>query len=83
MRNILLAIVVAVLPAAIAAAEQSGTPKPGKPATSVRQLPVKDTATGDSCAAYGAGFVKVEGTDTCVKIGGAVSIGAGSSRAGH
>ena len=82
MRNILLAIVVAVLPASIAAAEQSGTPKPAKSATSVRQLPVKDTA-GDSCAAYGAGFVKVEGTNTCVKIGGAVSIGAGSSRAWH
>ena len=83
MRNILLAIVVAVLPVSIAVAEQSGTPKPGKPATSVRQLPVKDTASGDSCAAYGAGFVKVEGTDTCVKVGGAVSIGAGSSRAWH
>jgi hypothetical protein len=30
-----------------------------------------------------AGFVKVEGTDTCVKIGGAVSIGVGGSRAGR
>jgi hypothetical protein len=80
MRNILLAIVVALLPASIAAAEQSGTPKPDKSATSVRQLPVKkNTATGDSCAAYGAGFVKVEGTDSCVKVGGAVRIEAGSS----
>jgi hypothetical protein len=25
------------------------------------------------------GFVKVEGSDTCVKIGGATSIGAGTS----
>jgi hypothetical protein len=79
MRNILLAIVVAVLPASVAAAEQSGTPKPDKSATSVRQLPVKNTATRDSCAAYGAGFVKVEGTDSCVKVGGAVRIEAGSS----
>jgi hypothetical protein len=79
MRNILLAIVVALLPASIAAAEQSGTPKPDKSATSVRQLPVKNTATRDSCAAYGAGFVKVEGTDSCVKVGGAVRIEAGSS----
>jgi hypothetical protein len=79
MRNILLAIVVALLPASIAAAEQSGTPKPDKSATSVRQLPVKNTATRDSCAAYGAGFVKVEGTDSCVKVGGAVRIDAGSS----
>jgi hypothetical protein len=79
MRNILLAIVVALPPASIAAAEQSGTPKPDKSLTSVRQLPVKSTATGDSCAAYGAGFVKVEGTDSCVKVGGAVRIEAGSS----
>jgi hypothetical protein len=79
MRNILLAIVVALLSASIAAAEQSGTPKPDKSATSVRQLPVKNTATRDSCAAYGAGFVKVEGTDSCVKVGGAVRIEAGSS----
>jgi hypothetical protein len=34
---------------------------------------------GNSCAAYGPGFVKVEGTDTCVQVGGAVSIGAGTS----
>jgi len=30
-----------------------------------------------SCAALGPGFVKVEGSDTCVRIGGSISIGAG------
>ncbi len=30
-----------------------------------------------SCAAYGAGFVNVAGTDACVKIGGFVSTEAG------
>jgi len=83
MRNILLAIVVAVLPASVAAAEPSGSPKPNQSATSARQLPLKGIATGNSCAAYGPGFVKADGTDTCVKIGGAVSIGAGSSRVWH
>jgi len=29
------------------------------------------------CAAFGAGFVKVEGSDTCVRLGGSISIGAG------
>lgn len=29
------------------------------------------------CAEYGAGFVKLEGSDTCVRIGGSISIGAG------
>ncbi len=33
----------------------------------------------NACAEYGAGFVRIEGTNTCVKIGGAVSIGAGVS----
>jgi hypothetical protein len=78
MRNTLLAIVVAALPASIAAAEQSSSHRPDKSATTGRPLPpVK--GTGNSCAAYGPGFVKVEGTETCVKIGGAVSIEAGSS----
>jgi Porin subfamily len=78
MRNTLLAIVVAVLAASSALAEQSPR-KSDKSATSGRLLPVKGAHAGNSCAAYGPGFFKVEGTETCVKIGGAVSIGAGSS----
>jgi hypothetical protein len=31
------------------------------------------------CASFGPNFKRVEGTDTCVKIGGAVSVEAGSS----
>lgn len=79
MRNSLLAIVIAVLAASSALAEPSSSQKPDKPANSGRLLPVKRAGTGNACAAYGLGFVKVEGTDTCVKIGGAVSIGVGSS----
>ena len=80
MRNILLAIVaVALLPASIALAEQSSHRKPDKPAASGKLLPLKGTAVGNSCAAFGPGFVKVDGTETCVKIGGAVSIGVGGS----
>ena len=79
MRNILLAIVVAMLPATFALAEPSNHPKPAKPAASGRSLPVKGAGAGNSCAAYGPGFVKLDGTDTCVKIGGVVGIGAGSS----
>lgn len=29
------------------------------------------------CAEYGAGFVKLEGSDTCVRLGGSIGIGAG------
>ena len=46
-------------------------------------LPMKGTATVNSCAAYGPGFVKVEGTDTCVQIGGSIGIGVGGSVSGR
>jgi len=81
MRHILLAIVVATLPVAIAAAEQPGRQRPDLAPTRERLLPVKrDAGAGSSCAAYGPGFVKIDGTGTCVKVGGAVEIGAGGSR---
>jgi len=81
MRNILLAIMFAALPLSSVSAEPSGGQKPDKSATSDRLLPVKRAGAANSCAAYGAGFVKLEGTDTCVKIGGAVSIGVGGTSA--
>jgi len=82
MRNILVAIVVAVLSVSMAAAQSSGAPKPDKAAPPSRLLPVKG-ATVNACAAYGPGFAKVDGTDTCVKIGGAVSIGVGGAVGSH
>lgn len=33
-----------------------------------------------SCAAYGPRFVMVEGTGTCVKVGGSISVDAGIRR---
>jgi hypothetical protein len=76
MRKFLLAIVAATLPALIARAEQPAFPKSGHAAKPGRLLPVKGATSAHSCAAFGTGFVKVEGTGTCVKIGGAVSAGA-------
>jgi hypothetical protein len=79
MRNILVAIaVIAMLPASMAA-ELSRGQKPDKPTNSGRLLPLKGARNRNSCAAYGPGFVKLDGTGTCVKIGGAISIEAGSS----
>jgi hypothetical protein len=31
------------------------------------------------CASYGANFVRLEGTDTCVKVGGAVRVETGAA----
>lgn len=49
------------------------------PATSDKPLP-RGKASSNACAAYGPGFVKIEGTDTCLQIGGSISIGAGVRR---
>jgi hypothetical protein len=81
MRNIFIAILIAMLPVSMAAAESSGARKPDKATPSSKLLPMKGAA--NACAAYGAGFAKVDGTDTCVKIGGAVSIGVGGAVGSH
>ena len=72
-----------VLPLASAAAAASSRPLKFDQSTSGTSLPVKQPRSVDSCAAYGAGFVKLAGSNTCVKIGGAVSIGVGGNVSGH
>lgn len=80
MRKSLLAITALILTGLGAlAAEPSGHQKSDKAFASGKLLPLKRATSGNSCAVHGAGFVKVEGTETCVKIGGAVSIGASTS----
>jgi hypothetical protein len=79
MRKSILAIAIAILSAVAAWAEQPRLPKLERADTSGKPLPLKRAPSANACAAYGAGFVKLEGTETCVKIGGAVSIGAGAS----
>ena len=85
MRKALLIIAVAVLPASAAlATDQPGGQKLDLSTTSGKVLPMKGTTrTDSSCAGYGPGFVKVEGTGTCVKIGGAVIIEVGGAVGSH
>jgi hypothetical protein len=63
---------------AVALAQQSGPQKSTKPPNSDKLLPLKGAARSNSCAEYGAGFVRVEGSDTCVKASGFLSIEAGA-----
>jgi hypothetical protein len=80
MRKILV-VIIAALPA-FALAEQPARPKSsGKAQASGKPLPLKRGARGNPCAEFGPGFAKVEGTDTCMQIGGAVSIGGVSTGA--
>ena len=81
MRHALLVIaVMTVLPASQVAAQQPRPSKSARPVPSSQQHQLKSAGAGNSCALYGAGFVRVEGTATCVRTGGAVSVGIGGGR---
>ena len=80
MRNALLVMLVSLAAASSALADPYRAPSSDKPAAASRQLPLKGAAAGDSCAVYGAGFVKAAGSETCVKIGGAFSVETGVRR---
>jgi hypothetical protein len=75
MRQILFLLAL-VLPVASLSAEQTRPLKLDQ-AASEKSLPVKQPRPDHSCAAYGAGFVKIAGTNTCVQIGGSIGIGVG------
>ena len=77
MRTIFPAIVLALLSASAAPAQQFRDDKPGKPAKS---LPLRPAKAANPCAEYGPGFVRIEGSSTCIKIGGSIGVGVGASR---
>jgi hypothetical protein len=72
--------IVALLCASSAFAESSRKLKLDTPAGTDRPAPLKGKPSSKACAAYGPGFVKIEGTDTCVQVGGSISVGAGVRR---
>lgn len=45
-----------------------------------KRKPVARPRSASSCREYGAGYVRVEGTGTCVRLGGGISVGVGGSR---
>jgi hypothetical protein len=82
MRTSLLAIVIVLLSGSAVLADPASRTKPDY-ATPLDRLPSARSAAGNPCAAFGPGFVKIEGTDTCVKIGGSFRVdvsGAAGSR---
>jgi hypothetical protein len=46
------------------------------------ELPTKKTGTSaqKSCPEYGPGFVRVEGSSSCVRVGGSTSVDVGTRR---
>ena len=77
MQKSLLVMIALAWPSVAAAAEQLRLQKTDKVTAPDKPLPHKRSS--HACAEYGAGFVRIEGTSTCMKIGGAVSVGAGVS----
>jgi hypothetical protein len=76
MRRPLLILITLLLTSA-AAAEALRLPPAERPQAGTTNVPLKGAAAkarAGSCASYGPRFVMVEGTGTCVKIGGSISI---------
>ena len=73
MRKIVLAAVVAALPTWVAG--QQSSPPTKDPPKPTKLHPVNR----NPCEQYGVGFARIPGSDTCVKIGGSVSVEGGSS----
>jgi hypothetical protein len=71
-----LLILISLLATSAAAAEPLRLPA-AEPPQQGKTLPLKGaggTAKAGACASYGRGYHMVEGTGTCVKIGGSISI---------
>ena len=79
MRNLLLLSTALVLSSSAAFAEQSRPLRLDKGSAAAKPQPLKRPSAVNSCAQYGAGFVMIEGSGTCVKTGGSVSIGVGGA----
>jgi hypothetical protein len=71
----ILAALMMVLPAADALAAQSRHKT--KAHSFLVAKPVSRRAAVPSCAEYGLGFLPLQGTGTCVKIGGSIGVGVG------
>jgi len=81
MRNFLLIFVMTALPLSMVAADPLAPQKPARTASpDDKPLPVRRSGDANTCAAYGPGFAKVNGSDTCVKVGGAAGIGVSGGR---
>ncbi|RED28118.1 hypothetical protein BJ123_12354 [Rhodopseudomonas thermotolerans] len=78
MRWLLIAFAVA-LPVTTAAEPRRSAPPPPRVEQNTplpRNLSVRRTP----CADFGPGFVQLEGSSTCVRVGGSISVGAGVRR---
>ncbi|GLR88344.1 hypothetical protein [Bradyrhizobium iriomotense] len=72
-------IAIGCLAISSASAETARLPTSDRSPQTGKVVPLKSTGSANACAAYGPGFVKVESTGSCVKIGGTIDIGVAAS----
>lgn len=53
-------------------------PHAAKPDRTVGQKPLARPRATASCSEFGAGFVRMPGSDSCIRLGGGVEMGVGS-----
>ncbi|MBB5050551.1 hypothetical protein HNQ36_000499 [Afipia massiliensis] len=57
---------------------QRQRPHAAKPDHTAKHKPLARPRTTTSCSEFGAGFVRMPGSDSCVRFGGSVGIGVGT-----
>lgn len=79
-----LAFAIGALSALPGLAQTIGEPLPGRGAVAGKPTPAKAQGGSRPCPEYGPGFVRLEGSTTCVRLGGSVRAEFGkSSRSGY
>lgn len=88
--GLIAAMLLSVMPASAAFAQQldlntprqrSDTPQPrDAKSRDAKSRSVARPQPKASCAEFGAGFVRMESTGSCVRLGGGIDVGVGSSR---
>ncbi|MBR0715531.1 hypothetical protein [Bradyrhizobium liaoningense] len=74
-----LAILIGLVVVVSAQAETLPRTAPVASPSTTKVLPLKGTNGANPCSAFGPGFVKVESTGSCVKIGGSIDVGTGTT----
>lgn len=78
-------VLLALLPSTLSAQTKKAGTKTAKDTWQVDSTkPPKRAPAATSCAQYGAGFVRLPGSDSCIRMGGGLEVGVGvNSSAGR
>jgi hypothetical protein len=69
---------VALLPTGLSAQSKKPQPKAKADPWQVESAPPRRQPAANSCMQYGAGFVRLPGSDTCIRMGGGLDVSVGA-----